>query len=93
MSAGTSSLAAALAWLQGTLLGSVAIGVCVIAVAWVGFMMLQGRFPVKEGVRVIVGCFVLLGAPVIASGLLGVMQGGGSASPAQSVPMAEIPAR
>lgn len=76
MTGGSPSILAALAWLQGTLLGSIAIGLCVIAVAWVGFLMLQGRLPVREGARVIVGCFILLGAPVIASGFLGFWQGG-----------------
>lgn len=90
--AGTSALGAALGWLQGTLLGSIAIGLCVIAVATVGFMMLQGRLPVREGARVILGCFILLGAPVIASGFLGFWQGG-AATPPQSPPVVEMPAR
>lgn len=76
MTGGSPSILAALAWLQGTLLGSIAIGLCVIAVAWVGFLMLQGRLPVREAARVIVGCFILLGAPVIASGFLEFWQGG-----------------
>lgn len=58
----------AVEWLTGTLLGSVAIGVCVLAVAVIGLMMLTGRLPVREGLRVVIGCFVLLGAPVIGTG-------------------------
>lgn len=81
MTGGSPSILAALAWLQGTLLGSIAIGLCIIAVAWVGFLMLQGRLPVREGARVIVGCFVLLGAPVIASGFLGFWQSSASSLP------------
>lgn len=53
-------------WISGTLLGSVAIGICVLAVAMIGLMMLTGRLPVRYGLRVVLGCFVLLGAPVIA---------------------------
>lgn len=64
-------LGTATGWLTGTLLGSVAIGLCVIAVAGVGLMMLIGRLPVRLGARVILGCFILLGAPVIASGFMG----------------------
>lgn len=86
------ALVAAVEWVQGTLLGSIAIGLCVIAVAWVGFLMLQGRLPVREGARVILGCFVLLGAPVIASGFLGIWQGG-VATPSQAPPAVELPAR
>ena len=86
------ALVAAVEWLQGTLLGSVAIGLCVIAVAWVGLLMLQGRLPVREGARVILGCFILLGAPVIASGFLGLLQGGVT-SPPQAPLAIELPVR
>ena len=33
--------------------------------------MLTGRLPLREGSRLVVGCFVLLGAPVIATGFVG----------------------
>lgn len=56
-----------IAWTNGVLLGELAIGLCVIAVASVGLMMLGGRLPVRQGMRVVLGCFVLLGAPVIAA--------------------------
>ena len=35
----------------------------IIAVAVLGMMMLSGRIPVREGMRVLLGCFLLLGAP------------------------------
>lgn len=54
-------------WISDMLLGSVAIGICVLAVAAIGLMMLTGRLPVRKGMRVVLGCFVLLGAPVIAA--------------------------
>lgn len=45
-----------------------------------GFVLLTGRLAVREGVRVVLGCFVLLGAPVIAGAFLGVGEeaGGGT---------------
>lgn len=52
------------------LFGPLAVTLCVLAVAFVGFVMLTGRMPVRMGLRVVLGCFVLLGAPVIASGLM-----------------------
>lgn len=61
-------------WIEGVMLGEIALGVCVIAVALIGALMLTGRLPLREGARVVVGCFVLLGAPVIAAGIMG---GGG----------------
>lgn len=69
------ALALAVDWLTGTLLGSIAAGLCVLAVAVVGFLMLQGRLPIRRAAAVIVGCFVLLGAPVIAGGFAGFWQG------------------
>lgn len=69
-----SALVASVDWLNGLVLGSLAAGLCVIAVAVVGLMMLGGRLPVREGMRVILGCFILLSAPVIAAGFMGVWQ-------------------
>ena len=62
-------IVAALAWIQGTLLGNVATAVAVMAVAAVGFMMLTGRMNWRFGATVIVGCFVLFGAASIVSGI------------------------
>ena len=67
--AGSGPIVAALAWLQGTLLGNVATAVAVIAVAMVGFMMLTGRMNWRFGATVIVGCFILFGAASIVSGI------------------------
>jgi type IV secretion system protein VirB2 len=58
-------------WIEGVMLGEIALGVCVIAVAFIGALMLTGRLPMREGGRIIVGCFVMLGAPVIAAGFVG----------------------
>jgi type IV secretion system protein VirB2 len=66
---GSGPILAAVEWLQGTLLGNVATAVAVIAVAFVGFMMLTGRMNWRHGVTVIVGCFILFGATSIVSGI------------------------
>jgi len=66
---GSGPIVAALAWMQGTLLGNVATAVAVMAVAAVGFMMLTGRLNWRFGATVIVGCFVLFGAASIVSGI------------------------
>jgi type IV secretion system protein VirB2 len=66
---GSGPIVAALAWIQGTLLGNVATAVAVMAVAAVGFMMLTGRLNWRFGATVIVGCFVLFGAASIVSGI------------------------
>ncbi|HEY7809180.1 MAG TPA: TrbC/VirB2 family protein [Allosphingosinicella sp.] len=63
------ALAAAVQWLQGTLLGTVATTVAVIAVASVGLMMLSGRISIRRAGEVIVGCFIVFGASTITAGL------------------------
>lgn len=50
--------------------GTAATSICIIAVAFLGFLLMTGRLAVRDGLRVILGCFVLLGAPTIAQGLL-----------------------
>jgi type IV secretion system protein VirB2 len=67
--AGSGPIVGALHWLQGTLLGTVATVVAVIAVAVVGFMMLSGRMNWRYGATVILGCFVLFGAASIVGGI------------------------
>lgn len=67
--AGSGPIAGAAHWLQGTLLGTVATVVAVIAVASVGFMMLTGRMNWRYGATVILGCFILFGAASIVGGI------------------------
>ena len=67
--AGSSVLVAAVTWLQATLLGTVATTIAVIAVSWVGFMMLTGRVHIRHGLTVVVGCFIIFGASSIAAGI------------------------
>jgi type IV secretory pathway VirB2 component (pilin) len=73
----TSVVVAAVAWLEGTLLGPVATTVAIIAVASIGLMMLAGRLDVRRGLTVIAGSFVLFGASMIASGLQSSLPEGG----------------
>lgn len=72
---GSSAIGAAVLWVQGTLLGSIAVAVAVVAVASVGLMMLRGRIDLRRGMTVIAGCFVLFGAPTIASGIQSILNG------------------
>jgi type IV secretion system protein VirB2 len=62
-------LVSAVNWMQGTLLGTVATVVAVIAVAAVGFGMLTGRINWRHGAVVILGCFILFGAASIVAGI------------------------
>lgn len=67
--AGSGVLVSAVQWLQGTLLGTIATAVAVIAVASVGFLMLTGRINWRYGATVIIGCFILFGAASIVAGI------------------------
>jgi type IV secretion system protein VirB2 len=66
---GSGVLVRAVQWLQGTLLGTIATVVAVIAVASVGFLMLTGRINWRYGATVILGCFILFGAASIVAGI------------------------
>lgn len=73
---GSDVIATAVQWLQGTLLGSVATALAVIAVAAVGLLLFSGRFDVRRGTQVILGCFILFGASSIAAGIARIAQSG-----------------
>lgn len=66
---GSGPIVSAAQWLQGTLLGTIATVVAVIAVACVGLMMLTGRINWRYGAVVILGCFILFGAVSIVAGI------------------------
>lgn len=66
---GSGPIVRAVSWLQGTLLGTAATVVAVIAVASVGFLMLTGRMNWRYGATVILGCFILFGAAAIVAGI------------------------
>ena len=67
--AGSGVLVSAVRWLEGTLLGTIATVVAVIAVATVGLLMLTGRINWRYGATVILGCFILFGAASIVAGI------------------------
>jgi type IV secretion system protein VirB2 len=73
--ADTNAFAAAAQWLEGTLLGTVATAVAVIAVASVGLLLMSGRVDLRRAVQVIIGCFILFGASILASGIVNVVTG------------------
>lgn len=66
---GSGVIVAAVRWIEGTLLGTIATVVAVIAVATVGLLMLTGRINWRYGATVILGCFILFGAASIVAGI------------------------
>lgn len=89
--AGSNALVAAVIWLQGTILGTAATIIAVLAVASVGLMMLTGRISVRHGAIVVLGCFILFGAPAIAAGIRAFAIGDGAeayaSEPSPPVPL------
>ena len=70
----SASLVAAVNWVRFLITGTTATLIATIAVAGIGFLMLQGRLPLRRGVVVVIGCFVIFGANAIAEGLMAVGQ-------------------
>ncbi len=66
---GSGPIVSAVQWLQGTLLGTVATVIAIIAIACVGFLMLSGRVDWRRGAVVVLGCFILFGAVSIVAGI------------------------
>ena len=52
------------------MLGSSATSLAVLAVAVIGFLFLNGQRDWKRVGRVVIGCFLIFGAPMISAGLL-----------------------
>lgn len=53
------------------MLGTPATALAMVAVAWLGYEMLDGRVPVRRAVQVVLGCCILFGAPAIVAELRG----------------------
>ena len=58
----------------GTILPELVIPIGTLAVALLGITMLSGRLRVLRSFRVALGCFVLFGAPAIASTFFSLLQ-------------------
>ena len=55
-------------WADTVLLGPIATSVAVMAVAFIGFAMLNGRISWRRGASVILGCFLIFGSRSIVAG-------------------------
>jgi type IV secretion system protein VirB2 len=94
--AGTGDPFAAVRWIDGLLFGPLGTGLAIIAVGWFGFSLLAGRLPLRRGGVLVLGCFILFGAPTIAQALAGLAwqtsAGTAAVSQAQiSVPPPAVP--
>ena len=76
----SASLVAAATWVEALVTGTTATIIATIAVAGVGFLMLQGRLPLRRGLVVVMGCFVIFGSNAIAEALMIVGQSASSST-------------
>ena len=88
---GTGTVVAALSWVEGTLLGTLATVVAIIAIASIGLLMLTGRVDLRNGIRMVLGCFILFGASAIAAGLQAVFAGTLPAPPPMATVSVAVP--
>lgn len=93
-----SSLVLAARWIESVLLGTTATLVAIITVAGLGFLLLTGRIDLRRGATVVLGCFILFGAPVIADALYQLTGLGGQVASyippiVQAPPPAPLPTR
>jgi hypothetical protein len=63
-----SPLTSAGGWLTGTVSGSIAVMLCVLAMAFVGLLLMSGRLALRDAARVALACFVVLGASTSCRG-------------------------
>ncbi len=89
---GTNAMVVAARWIESLLFGSFATIAATLAVAGIGAAMLMGRLPLRRGMMVLMGCFVLIGAKQVAVSIGGFAIGeAGSASVAVQRPAAVPP--
>ncbi len=65
-----SALIAPTNWVTQLLTGTLGLSIATLAMASVGFLLLRGHLALHRGVQVVLGCFILFGAPMIAHGLM-----------------------
>lgn len=65
-----SAIGEAAQWFSNLVSGSLAQGLAVLGFGLLGFLLLGGKLPLRRAGSVVIGTFLLFGAPVIAAGLL-----------------------
>jgi type IV secretory pathway VirB2 component (pilin) len=67
---GTSAIQTAMDWITSAMAGSAATAIAVIAIALVGFAMLNGRVSPRRAMSVLLGCFLVFGARDLTVGFI-----------------------
>lgn len=80
-------------WISAIITGEAVTSLCVLAVAILGFHTLAGRFNLIAGLKTILGIFIILGAPIVASTMLSWRAPSNFSEPPILEPQLEIQAR
>lgn len=56
-------------WIESLVQGPLVVSIAILAIAAIGFSMLSGRISAPRGLTIVLGCFVVFGAPAIAHGI------------------------
>jgi TrbC/VIRB2 pilin len=79
-------------WAEAVLTGPLATGLAVVAVAGLGYHLLSGQIVLRRAGQVLLGLFILFGAPTIARELSANLRGDPQAAPDQAGGAAVPPA-
>jgi type IV secretory pathway VirB2 component (pilin) len=91
-SSGPSALADAVNWAADLLLGTVGTSFAVLAIAGIGLALMSGRLQTRRAGMVVIGIFVLVGAPAIARALVGLTGQNPAQAPRTADQAAVLPA-
>lgn len=87
----SNALETSVGWIAGVLTGTVGTSVAIIAVALCGYQMLSGRIPLQRMIQVVIGCVLIFGAHIIATGLMTGLTGS-APPPGETAPPMAVPA-
>lgn len=88
--AGQDVLIGALTWVVDLLTSDLAASAAVLGVAVVGLLLITGRLPIKHGLAVLLGCFVVFSASSIADGIVKSALSDGGSKPLVDLPAAAV---
>ncbi|MCP5396173.1 MAG: TrbC/VirB2 family protein [Sphingomonadaceae bacterium] len=88
-----SAVGAGAEWVVGLTTGSLALGLAILGMAFLGFLLLSGNLPFRRAGKVVVGAFLLFGAPAIAAALMTFGGEGDAPVPVSPEPVVETTPR
>jgi type IV secretory pathway VirB2 component (pilin) len=75
------SIVTAVTWLEQLLTGTLATSLAVLAIAGLGYRLLTGQLEPRRALQVVLGIFILFGAPALVRELMAVSRGTEVAAP------------